>query len=259
MEITSRSTATATTARTASARSPALHKATDVTLKRGVIGHHATSGNWLNDTRARPDAQRTVLDHAARRGRQPGAAAGSCINARPMKWTGPTLAAQGRQRRGDGGAGARLPKASRLKRSDGPSDAPSRSSSFAPRARPGRAARPRRRGAVRRPGRAPSRRPLPARCGRSRRPAGGRGPFDARGRRGDALLEYRCRRSWDEFDALYRLGWTRLDGTGVAGSMPSPSASRCAASSPRAASRPTRAHRRSAPAPRRCGAAAAMP
>ena len=67
------STATATTERTTSGRSPASHKVGDVTLKRGIV-NSIDFWEWITQT---PRAERRRASerghHAARRGRQPGA------------------------------------------------------------------------------------------------------------------------------------------------------------------------------------------
>ena len=74
---------------------PGIHKAGDVTLKRGLIAS-LDLWNWVNQVRrGNMDARATVViqllseDHAAT------VASWKLINARPSKWTGPTLAAKG--------------------------------------------------------------------------------------------------------------------------------------------------------------------
>ena len=71
------STATGTTRRTTSARSPTPTRTDDVTLKRGVIGDLRLF-EWLKATREGDFRPQTVTDHAARRGAAPRSASGSC-------------------------------------------------------------------------------------------------------------------------------------------------------------------------------------
>jgi phage tail-like protein len=72
---------------------PALHKAGDVTLKRGIMGL-SNFWQWVNVTRVDPTHKRNVTIALQDE-------VGQIImkwklfNARPMKWTGPTLAAKG--------------------------------------------------------------------------------------------------------------------------------------------------------------------
>ncbi|MGF6743921.1 phage tail protein [Paraburkholderia atlantica] len=72
---------------------PGLHKAADVTFKRGVMGL-ATFWNWVRDTRTSPSTAR-VLTITLNDEQGNAVQAWKLINARPMKWTGPTLAAKG--------------------------------------------------------------------------------------------------------------------------------------------------------------------
>ncbi len=72
---------------------PALHKSGDVTLKRGIMGL-ANFWQWVNVTRVDPTHKRNVtialqdeVGNIILKWR--------LVNARPMKWTGPTLAAKG--------------------------------------------------------------------------------------------------------------------------------------------------------------------
>ena len=71
---------------------PGLHKAGDVTLKRGVVGSR-NFWDWIKATRTSPTTQRnlkiTLLDEQ----RNP-VMSWTLQNARPLKWTGPTLAAK---------------------------------------------------------------------------------------------------------------------------------------------------------------------
>lgn len=72
---------------------PGLHKAGDVTLKRGVMGLKSF-WDWINIVRRDPEHKRTV--HIVLQDEQHNPVlAWKLINARPMKWTGPTLAAKG--------------------------------------------------------------------------------------------------------------------------------------------------------------------
>lgn len=72
---------------------PALNKSSDVTLKRGIMGL-TNFWQWVAITRADPTHKRTVRVALQDE-------VGNVIlkwvliNARPMKWTGPTLAAKG--------------------------------------------------------------------------------------------------------------------------------------------------------------------
>lgn len=72
---------------------PALSKASDVTLKRGMMGL-TNFWQWVNVTRVDPTHKRTVRitlkDEVGNPVQQ-----WVLINARPMKWTGPTFAAKG--------------------------------------------------------------------------------------------------------------------------------------------------------------------
>jgi phage tail-like protein len=72
---------------------PGLHKASDVTFKRGVMGVK-NFWTWVSDTRRNPHTARalsiTLNDEQGNPVQR-----WKLINARPMKWTGPTLAAKG--------------------------------------------------------------------------------------------------------------------------------------------------------------------
>ena len=72
---------------------PALHKASDVTLKRGIMGL-TSFWDWINVTRTDPEHKRSVNIVLQDEQRNP-ILAWKLVNARPMKWTGPTLAAKG--------------------------------------------------------------------------------------------------------------------------------------------------------------------
>ena len=72
---------------------PALHKAGDVTLKRGVMGLKSF-WDWINIVRRDPEHKRMVNIVLQDEQHNP-VLAWKLINARPMKWTGPTLAAKG--------------------------------------------------------------------------------------------------------------------------------------------------------------------
>lgn len=72
---------------------PGLHKASDVTLKRGIMG--ATNFyEWINTTRRDPTFKRNVSITLNDEQGNP-VLRWNLINARPMKWTGPTLAGKG--------------------------------------------------------------------------------------------------------------------------------------------------------------------
>jgi phage tail-like protein len=72
---------------------PALHKAGDVTLKRGIMGQ-VNFWDWINITRVDPTHKRTVMITLQDEQRNP-VLRWKLINARPLKFTGPTLAAKG--------------------------------------------------------------------------------------------------------------------------------------------------------------------
>ncbi len=72
---------------------PALHKAGDVTLKRGIMGLRSF-WDWVDIVRRDPEHKRVVNIVLQGEQREP-VLAWKLINARPMKWTGPTLAAKG--------------------------------------------------------------------------------------------------------------------------------------------------------------------
>jgi len=72
---------------------PGLHKAADLTLKRGVMGT-TNFWQWVLDTRTSPKTQRNVLITLNDEQGNP-VLRWKLINARPMKWTGPTLAGKG--------------------------------------------------------------------------------------------------------------------------------------------------------------------
>jgi phage tail-like protein len=76
---------------------PAIHKAGDVTLKRGVIGADNIY-NWLDQIRAGDvGAKRNVEVKLKNEDPTSGSAVVTwkLINAIPIKWTGPTLTAKG--------------------------------------------------------------------------------------------------------------------------------------------------------------------
>src|SRR5690349_977202 len=72
---------------------PGLHKAGDVTLKRGIMGL-SSFWDWVNLVRKDPTYRRTVNIVLQDEQHKP-VHAWKLVNARPMKWTGPTLAAKG--------------------------------------------------------------------------------------------------------------------------------------------------------------------
>ncbi len=74
---------------------PAIHKAGDVTLKRGVIGAENIY-NWLDQIRAGDvKAKRNVVINLVSEDRSGTVLSWKLINAMPIKWTGPTLTAKG--------------------------------------------------------------------------------------------------------------------------------------------------------------------
>lgn len=70
-----------------------LNKATDATLKRGVMGQ-TNFWDWIATSRRDPTHKRNVLITLQDEQHNP-VLKWKLINARPMKWTGPTLAAKG--------------------------------------------------------------------------------------------------------------------------------------------------------------------
>jgi len=72
---------------------PGMHKAGDVTLKRGIMGQ-VNFWDWIRITRVDPTHKRTVMITLQDEQRN-SVLRWKLINARPMKFTGPTLAAKG--------------------------------------------------------------------------------------------------------------------------------------------------------------------
>jgi phage tail-like protein len=72
---------------------PGLHKAADITLKRGIMGL-TNFYEWINRIRRDPTFQRNVSITLNDEQGNP-MLRWNLINARPMKWTGPTLAGKG--------------------------------------------------------------------------------------------------------------------------------------------------------------------
>jgi phage tail-like protein len=72
---------------------PALHKASDVTLKRGIMGL-TNFWEWVSVTRTNPTFVRNV-DITLNDEQGNPVLKWKLIKARPMKWTGPTLAGKG--------------------------------------------------------------------------------------------------------------------------------------------------------------------
>ena len=71
-------------------------KTPDVTLKRGVVGELETLYNWLNDVRnGAQTALKNVTINLMSEDRETVAQTWRLLNARPKKYTGPTLAAKG--------------------------------------------------------------------------------------------------------------------------------------------------------------------
>ncbi len=72
-----------------------MYKAGDVTLKRGMIAS-LDLWNWVNQVRrGNMEARATVVIELMSEDRASTVAQWKLINARPSKWTGPTLAAKG--------------------------------------------------------------------------------------------------------------------------------------------------------------------
>jgi len=74
-------------------KQPGLNKASDVTCKRGMMGAK-NFAEWINITRRDPTFKRNVSITLNDEQGNP-VVRWNLINARPMKWTGPTLAAKG--------------------------------------------------------------------------------------------------------------------------------------------------------------------
>jgi phage tail-like protein len=72
---------------------PAMHKAGDVTLKRGIMGQ-VNFWQWIEITRTDPTHRRTVNITLQDEQRNP-VLKWQLSNTRPLKYTGPTLAAKG--------------------------------------------------------------------------------------------------------------------------------------------------------------------
>jgi phage tail-like protein len=71
-------------------------KTPDVTLKRGVVGELATLYNWLNDVRnGTQTALKNVTINLMSEDRETVAQTWRLLNARPMKYTGPSLNGKG--------------------------------------------------------------------------------------------------------------------------------------------------------------------
>jgi phage tail-like protein len=74
---------------------PGIHKAGDVTLKRGVIGAQNVY-QWLEETRAgRLSAKRNLVIKLLNEDRSETVVTWKLRGAMPIKWTGPTLTAKG--------------------------------------------------------------------------------------------------------------------------------------------------------------------
>lgn len=72
---------------------PGLHKASDTTFKRGIMGA-LNFWEWIAETRRSPDTARNLSITLNDEQGNP-VMRWRLIRARPMKWTGPTLAAKG--------------------------------------------------------------------------------------------------------------------------------------------------------------------
>jgi phage tail-like protein len=75
---------------------PGIHKAGDVTLKRGVIGAQNLY-EWLELCRSGKgrDAKRTIVIRLQSEDRENSVVSWKLVSAMPIKWTGPTLTAKG--------------------------------------------------------------------------------------------------------------------------------------------------------------------
>lgn len=72
---------------------PGLHKVADVSLKRGIMGV-TNFWEWISETRRSPTTKRNISITLNDEQGSP-VLRWKLINARPMKWTGPTLAGKG--------------------------------------------------------------------------------------------------------------------------------------------------------------------
>ena len=72
---------------------PGLHKTSDVTFKRGIMGVDNFM-TWIQATRTSPDTARNLSVTLNDEQGNP-VTRWKLIRARPLKWTGPTLAAKG--------------------------------------------------------------------------------------------------------------------------------------------------------------------
>ncbi|MET0398115.1 MAG: phage tail protein [Longimicrobiaceae bacterium] len=73
-----------------------MSKVPDVTLKRGVMGELGTLYNWINEVRlGSQTALRTVTIELKSEDRTQTVQAWKLTNARPMKYTGPSLSGKG--------------------------------------------------------------------------------------------------------------------------------------------------------------------
>jgi phage tail-like protein len=72
---------------------PGMHKVADVTFKRGIMGVK-NFGTWITETRTSPDTKRPLMVTLNDEQGNP-VLRWKLLNARPMKWTGPALAAKG--------------------------------------------------------------------------------------------------------------------------------------------------------------------
>jgi phage tail-like protein len=70
-----------------------MNKTNETTLKRGIMGV-VNFGRWMTQTRRNPNLPRNILITLNDEQGRP-VMRWKLINARPMKWTGPTLAAKG--------------------------------------------------------------------------------------------------------------------------------------------------------------------
>jgi len=75
---------------------PTLYKVPDVTLKRGVIGDLATYHAWLDNIKTGQQDLRTVtIELLDEQGSEEAVQSWVLTNARPTKYTGPTLSGKG--------------------------------------------------------------------------------------------------------------------------------------------------------------------
>ncbi len=80
--------------RNAPIKIPGLYKATDISLKRGVLGALDLT-SWLNQVRSGEDARRDIIVQLQSEDRTTIAMTWQLVGAQPMKYTDPSLNGKG--------------------------------------------------------------------------------------------------------------------------------------------------------------------